>query len=69
VILCLSVAAADAQDTTGTILGTVTDASGAILPGATVSVKDVDTASARTIGRQPDRYPTSSTNSSSARCH
>ena len=49
VILSLSVAVASAQDTTGTILGTVTDASGAVLPGVTVTVKNIDTSQARTI--------------------
>ena len=49
VIFALSVAVAHAQDTTGTILGTITDASGAVLPGVTVSVKNVDTAQTRTI--------------------
>jgi hypothetical protein len=48
-IFFLSVAAAGAQDTTGTILGTITDASGAVLPGVTVTVKNVDTSQARTI--------------------
>ena len=49
VIFSLSVAVASAQDTTGTILGTVTDASGAVLPGVTVTVKNIDTSQARTI--------------------
>ena len=38
-----------AQETTGTILGTVTDQSGAVLPGVTVSLKHVGTG--RTIDR------------------
>ena len=42
-IFVLSVALARAQDTTGTILGTITDASGAVLPGVTVTVKNTDT--------------------------
>ena len=46
--LCLSVALARAQDTTATLLGTVTDSSGAVLPGVTVTVKNVDTSQART---------------------
>ena len=45
----LSVASARAQDTTGTILGTITDASGAVLPGVTVTVKNTDTSQSRTI--------------------
>src|SRR5437016_2449509 len=67
VIFSLSVAIASAQDTTGTILGTITDASGAVLPGVTITVKNVDTSQARTLvsdaaGRyrvpllQPGRY-------------
>ncbi len=48
VILCLA-ASARAQDTTGTILGTITDSSGAVLPGVTVSVKHVDTGQTRTV--------------------
>ena len=66
-IFILSAASAGAQDTTGTILGTITDASGGVLPGVTVTVKNVDTSQARTIvsdaaGRyrmpllQPGRY-------------
>ncbi len=49
VTIFLSVAAAHAQDTTGTILGTLTDPSGAVLPGVTVTVKNVDTGQARTV--------------------
>jgi hypothetical protein len=49
VTFCLSVALAHAQDTTGTILGTVTDSSGAVLPGVTVTVKNVDTSQTRTV--------------------
>src|SRR5437773_47338 len=49
VILSLSAVAALAQDTTGTILGTITDASGAVLPGVTVTVKNTDTSQSRTI--------------------
>src|SRR6185503_16389967 len=67
VILVLCAASAAAQDTTGTILGTITDASGAVLPGVTISVKNVDISQTRTIvsdeaGRyrvpllQPGRY-------------
>ncbi|MBI4459814.1 MAG: TonB-dependent receptor [Acidobacteria bacterium] len=40
---------AAAQVTTGTILGTVRDASGAVIPGATVSVRNVDTGITRTV--------------------
>jgi carboxypeptidase family protein/TonB-dependent receptor-like protein len=48
-ILSLSAVAVFAQDTTGTILGTITDASGAVLPGVTVTVKNTDTSQSRTI--------------------
>ena len=37
------------QMTTGTISGTVKDASGAVIPGATVSLKNLDTGLARTL--------------------
>src|SRR5690348_5126174 len=40
--LILFVLGAVAQETTGTILGTVTDASGAIVRGATVTVTNTD---------------------------
>jgi outer membrane receptor for ferrienterochelin and colicin len=49
VFFCLSVAIARSQDTTATILGTLTDASGSVLPGVTISVKHVDTSQTRTV--------------------
>ena len=49
VIFCLSAVLARGQDTTATLLGTVTDSSGALLPGVTVTVKDVDTSQTRTV--------------------
>jgi hypothetical protein len=49
VIFVLSVTVARAQDTTGTILGTITDASGGVLPGVSVTVKNTDTSQSRTI--------------------
>src|ERR1044072_7483236 len=49
VVLSVSSVPALAQDTTGTILGTITDASGAVLPGVTVTVKNTDTSQSRAI--------------------
>ena len=42
-------AAATAQTVTGTVQGTVTDTSGGVLPGVTVSVKHVETGTERTL--------------------
>jgi len=49
VLLVLSVAVTRAQDTTGTILGTVVDSSGGVLPGVTVTVKNTDTSQSRAV--------------------
>ena len=44
VILAIApVASSQTQITTGTIQGTVTDANGAIVPGANVEIKNLDT--------------------------
>jgi len=40
---------ASAQYTTGTILGTLLDPSGAVIPGATVTATNLDTAFSRTV--------------------
>src|SRR5499427_2107575 len=40
---------AAAQETTGTITGTTTDQTGAVLPGVSVTLKNVDTGSVRTV--------------------
>src|SRR6185369_10981870 len=51
-ILILSLApaiAAQTQITTGTIQGTVVDANGAVIPGANVEIKNLDTNLARTL--------------------
>ena len=49
VLLCLSLTSvASAQITTGDIVGRVTDESGAVLPGATVTVDNVGTHEIRT---------------------
>jgi hypothetical protein len=49
VFLCVGVSTVAAQETTGTILGTVTDASGGVLPGVTVSVKHLETSQVRSV--------------------
>ena len=38
-----------AQVTTGTILGTVSDSTGAVIPGATVNLRNVETGISRTV--------------------
>ncbi|HEV8345140.1 MAG TPA: TonB-dependent receptor [Vicinamibacterales bacterium] len=48
-ILAIAAASASAQSTTGSISGTVRDQSKAILPGATVEVRNLDTGAARSI--------------------
>ncbi len=47
-LVCLS-GAARGQESTGTILGTIADSQGQVLPGATVSAVDEATGSARTV--------------------
>jgi hypothetical protein len=50
-------ALANAQETTGTITGTVTDQTGAVLPGVTVSVKRVETGRAQDfVSNEAGRY-------------
>src|SRR6266404_8345972 len=50
VILAMALPAlSQTQITTGTIQGTVTDANGAIVPGATVEIKNLDTNFSRTL--------------------
>ena len=48
------VSAAHAQITSATIVGTVTDSSGAALPGATVTARNVDTGFTRTVPSNED---------------
>ena len=48
-LFCLCVTIAPAQDTTATVLGTLTDSSGSVLPGVTITVTNVDTSQARTV--------------------
>src|SRR5690349_9949747 len=48
--VCLTLAiAATAQTVTGTIQGTVTDTSGAVLPGVTITIRGTDTGSVRVV--------------------
>src|SRR3990172_1925525 len=47
-----------AQMTTGTISGTVKDSTGAVLPGATVEIQNVDTGSSRTVSTDSRGYYT-----------
>src|SRR5437660_1427674 len=49
ILIMMSSVAALGQLTTGTIAGTVTDQSGAAIPGATVTLKNTDTGISRTV--------------------
>ena len=49
VVAAVSSTTAAAQETTGTITGTTTDQTGAVLPGVSVTLKNVDTGSVRTV--------------------
>src|SRR5438477_13072577 len=49
VLAITTVATSQTQITTGTIQGTVTDANGAIVPGASVEIKNLDTNLTRTL--------------------
>jgi hypothetical protein len=48
-LLLALVAGVEAQTVTGTIQGTVTDTSGAVLPGVTVVIRNTDTGAQRTV--------------------
>ena len=48
-VILLGGSAVSAQVTTATIAGVVQDSTGAVIPGVTVTVKNVDTATARTV--------------------
>ena len=55
VSLCFAASVmAQTQSTTGTIQGTVLDANGAALPGATVDIKNVDTNFTRNLVTDED---------------
>jgi hypothetical protein len=49
VATALAPATAAAQETTGTILGTISDSSGGVLPGVTVSLRHLETSRSRTV--------------------
>ncbi len=53
-ILFLAVTTSRAQTFRGTILGTVTDTTGAVVPGATITIRNVDTGLVRTTVSQAD---------------
>ena len=53
-LLLLNCSQLNAQTFRGTILGTVTDSSGAAVPGATVTIKNVDTGLTRTVTTSDD---------------
>src|ERR1700730_4906993 len=53
-ILSLAVKTGRAQTFRGTILGTVTDTTGAVVPGATVTIRNVNTGLVRTTETQAD---------------
>src|SRR5260370_33784922 len=49
ILVIAPVARSQTQITTGTIQGTVTDANGAVVPGANVEIKNLDTNLSRTL--------------------
>ncbi|MGC1297454.1 MAG: carboxypeptidase-like regulatory domain-containing protein, partial [Alloacidobacterium sp.] len=54
VLAAASISILNAQTFRGTLLGTVTDATGAVIPGASVSVKNMDTGIERTTESNSD---------------
>ena len=54
IVLSLTVMTGRAQTFRGTILGTVTDTTGAVVPGATITVRNVNTGLVRTTESQAD---------------
>jgi len=53
-LLLVSTVFAQTQITTGTIQGTVTDANGAVVPGANVEIKNLETNSSKTLTTDED---------------
>ena len=47
-LLAVTCGAASAQETTGTITGTTSDQTGAVLPGVSVTIKNINTPANRT---------------------
>jgi hypothetical protein len=48
-LVLLTTSVARGQDTTATLLGTLTDSSGSVIPGATISITNIDTSQTRTM--------------------
>ncbi len=55
-VMCILAASAAAQTVKGTIFGTVTDASGAVVPGATITVTEIGTETTREVVTGADGY-------------
>ncbi len=53
-VICALSVFSQSQITTGTIQGTVTDANGAVVPGANVEIKNLDTNFSRTLTTDED---------------
>lgn len=56
VMLCLHASPAAAQSTHGSIVGTITDETGAVVPGAAITVTNVGTNISRTVVTNPSGY-------------
>jgi Carboxypeptidase regulatory-like domain/TonB dependent receptor-like, beta-barrel len=55
-LICAIAISAHGQAVTGSVVGTITDTSGAVIPGATVTITDVGTNIARTITTDANGY-------------
>jgi hypothetical protein len=53
-MVALSAVGASAQETTGTIIGTATDQTGSVLPGVTVTLKNLENGAHRTMVTNPE---------------